>query len=91
MKYNTFKCLIERKKEKSIIDVKPKKGRMRAILGIPDGDTISDHYTSGRVLAKALVDKVGKKEAAGMLAYVANIDSDDNLFDVALRALKDIN
>lgn len=71
-------------------EVKPKKNKMHSILGIDKDKKISDVYTSGKKLAQALVDKVGKKKAASMLAFAANINKDENVYDKALRAIDTI-
>ncbi len=88
---NEFKkSLLEKKTLISDI-AKPKKGKMHKILDIPEDKDISDIYTSGKKLAQDLVKKVGKKKATGMIAFAANINSDNNIFDKALRALDQIN
>lgn len=70
--------------------VKIEKGKMYKVLGIPDDGKIIDNYKDGKKLAKDLVAKVGKKEAAGMLAYVANLDPKQNVLDIALKSMKEI-
>lgn len=77
--------------KKLISDVaKPKKGKMHKVLGIDADKDIQDVYTSGKKLAADLVAKVGKKKAQGMLAFVANINKEHNIYDKALTALKNI-
>jgi hypothetical protein len=71
--------------EKWAKEVPKHKGKMHDILGIPEGEKVEDHYKSGESLANALVSKVGKKEAAGMLAFAANVDKSKNIFDSALK------
>ena len=74
-------------------DVKPEKGKMHKVLGIPEDDKIEDHYSSGKDLASALVKAVkgDKKKAAGMLAFAANVKGGTrDIFDKALVALKTI-
>jgi hypothetical protein len=79
--------------EKQLISAsaKPKHGKMHQALGIPEDKEIKDVYTSGRKLAEDLVAKVGRKEAASMLAFVANINKEEDIYDRALRAVKNIN
>jgi len=84
MKYNKLYNLLI---EKQLSDVKIHKGKMHRALGIPQDKEITDVYTSGEKLAKDLVNKIGLKKAKGMLAYAANINPDENVFDVALRNL----
>ena len=72
-------------------DVKVEGGKMHELLGIPEGETIKDNYTDPVKLAQDLYDKVGdKKEVAGMLAYVANINSEEDIYDKALASLDEI-
>jgi hypothetical protein len=79
--------------EKQLISAsaKPKHGKMHQVLGIPEDKEIKDVYTSGRKLAEDLVAKVGRKEAFSMLAFVANINKEEDIYDVALRAVKNVN
>jgi len=78
--------------EKWAKDVNPKKGKMHKLLNIPDDKKVSDVYTSGEKLAKALVKATGsEKEASSMLAFAANVDKTDNVLDKALRYMKKIN
>lgn len=83
--YTNFNQFSER-----LSDVNYKKGKMHDILNIPDDKKITDVYTSGKELAKDLVDKVGKKEATGMLAFAANINKEHDIFDIALSAMKNL-
>lgn len=87
--FQTFESFINEAKQLS--DVKIKKGKMHKLLGVPDDKEITDEYTSGEKLAKDLVKALGgdQQEAAGMLAYAANINPANNVFDDALSALKD--
>jgi hypothetical protein len=72
--------------EKTLSKVQPKEGKMHDILGIPAGEKITDHYTSGKALYDALMSKVGdKKKVKSMLAYAANINSEKDVFDKALK------
>jgi len=65
---------------------------MHKLLNIPDDKEVSDVYTSGEKLAKDLMAKVkDEKEVTGMLAFAANIDKTDNVFDSALSYMKKIN
>jgi len=68
-------------------DVKPKKGKMHDLLNVPEGKKISSKYTSGEALAKALLRKVDRKKAAGMINYAANANPEDDIFDKAQRWL----
>lgn len=70
--------------------VKPRKDKMHILLGIPEDKKISDVYTSGKKLAEDLVAKVGKKKAAQMINFAANISSREDIFDKAQRALSKI-
>ena len=71
--------------------VKVKKGKMHKLLNIPDDKKVTDVYTSGEKLAKALMAKVkDEKEVTGMLAFAANVDKTDNVLDKALRYMKKI-
>jgi hypothetical protein len=78
--------------DERLSDVKVEKGKMHKLLGLKDDEKITDVYTSGEELAKDLVKalKGDQKEAAGMLAYAANIDSQSNVLDDALSVLKEI-
>lgn len=71
-------------------NVEVKKGKMHDVLGIPKDKKVSDIYTSGEELAKDLVAKVGKREATGMLAFVANINSEHDIYDIALSHIKNL-
>lgn len=73
-------------------NVDVEEGKMRDLLNIPEGSTIADEYDSGEELARDLVDAVGdEKEASGMLAFAANVDPEDNIFDDALEAIGEID
>jgi len=78
--------------EKWAQDVKPKRGKMHDLLNIPDGKQISQVYTSGQALAKALVRALNgdEKKASSMLAFAANVDKTDNVLDSALHYMKKI-
>ena len=78
--------------KKSIVDVKVKRGKMHELLNIPDSKDISDKYTSGEALAKALIKATGDRaKASRMLAFAANIKGGKkDLFDKALAACKAI-
>lgn len=71
-------------------DVDVDEGGMHDALGIPQDQDINDVYTSGEQLARDLIDAVGREEAAGMINFAANINSEDNLYDRAQRALNRI-
>jgi hypothetical protein len=78
--------------DERLSDVKVEKGKMHKLLGLKDDEKVTDVYKNGEDLAKDLVKalKGDQKEAAGMLAYAANIDSQNNVLDDALAALKDM-
>ena len=69
-----------------------KKGKMHDLLGVPQDKEISDVYDDPMKLANDLVDAVGgdQQEATGMLAFAANINPAINIFDKALKAMKEI-
>ena len=76
--------------EGSLYDVKKtiKKGKMHALLNVPQDKEITDVYDDPVKLAEDLVKATGdKKEATGMLAFAANINPKENIFDKALRAM----
>lgn len=71
--------------------VEVEKGKMHKVLGLADDEKITDKYTSGKKLAQDLLKAVGnKKEATGMLAFAANVNPKDNVFDKALSAMKEL-
>jgi len=77
--------------EKDLSDVDVEEGKMHRVLDIPEDEKISDNYESGEQLARDLVDAVGdEKEATGMIAFAANIDPEENIFDDALDAIGNI-
>ncbi len=90
--YGEWKALNEKRKlNESITNAAPSKNKMHQVLGIPDGDKIIDHYSSGSALAKALASKIGKAGASRMLNYAANINKDSNpIFRSAAEAIKSI-
>ena len=75
-----------------VADVKVKKGRMKTLLGLEPDEKIIDKFSSGKELASKLLKALNgdKKEAAGMLAFAANVSPAKNLLDDALNALKDL-
>jgi hypothetical protein len=83
--------LNESKKSRTIsrIDIKP--GKMHKLLNIPEGERIEDHFNNGKHLAMSLVKALGgdQRKAAGMLAWVANIQKGPSIFDEALSSLKE--
>jgi hypothetical protein len=87
---NNFDKFINESKEKWAGDVKVKKNRMHELLNIPVDKKISDVYTSGKKLAEDLYEATGKnlKKTSSMLAFVANTNPDEDIFDVALRHVK---
>ena len=70
-------------KEKWSKDVDIERGKMHKLLDVPQDRDIEDHYTSGEKLAQDLIDKVGREEAAGMINFAANINSEHNIYDDA--------
>ena len=91
MTWKNFLIFIEKKimaDKKWASSVHPKKNKMHDLLGIPEGEDIKNHYSSGEALAKALVAKVGKAEASHMLALPANANSSEDIYDSALHAVK---
>ena len=70
--------------------IKIKKGKMHKILGLAPDVKIASKYESGKALAKALLSKTSRKDAASMLSFAANINPEKNIFDKALHALKNI-
>jgi hypothetical protein len=91
MKYiHTFESFLD---EGELYDVKKKvkAGKMHKLLGVPEDKEITDVYTDPKKLAEDLVKATGdKKEAAGMLAFAANINPKENIFDKALRVMPDV-
>lgn len=86
------RVMADKEGEKWSQDVNIKKGKMRKLLKVPADQKLTDVYASGHKLAKALLKAVNgnKKEASSMLAYAANIDSDNNVLDRALHAIKNL-
>jgi hypothetical protein len=69
----------------------PKRGKMKKILDIPEDEKVSDHYKSGKALANALMGKLNnQKEVTGMLAFAANVNKEEDVFDKALSYMKKI-
>lgn len=68
-------------------DVDVTKGKMHKLLNIPEGKKILDVYTSGEKLADDLLKATNNdyKEVTGMLAFSANINSEYDIFDIALK------
>lgn len=79
--------------EGELYDVKKdiKAGKMHKLLGVPEDKEITDVYKDPKKLAEDLVKATGdKKEATGMLAFAANINPKDNIFDKALKAMPEV-
>ncbi len=79
--------------EGELYDVKKKvkAGKMHKLLGVPEDKEITDVYTDPKKLAEDLVKATGdKKEATGMLAFAANINPANNIFDKALKAMPEV-
>jgi hypothetical protein len=78
--------------QEDLSDVDAEEGKMHDLLGVPQDQDISDEYDSGEQLARDLVDATeDEKEASGMIAYAANINSEENIFDDALDAIGEID
>jgi DNA-binding transcriptional regulator GbsR (MarR family) len=85
----TFESFIN--EEKWVADVEPKKGKMHKLLNIPEEKKVSDVYTSGKKIAQDLLDATGdRKEATSMLAFAANTNKEDDIFDKALKIIKNL-
>lgn len=70
-------------------DVDVERGKMHDLLDIPQDQDIEDEYDDGQELADDLVDATGdEQEASGMIAFAANINDEDNIYDDALDAIK---
>lgn len=91
MLLNELNYMLE--KNKWAKDVKVKKGKMHKLLNISDDKDVMDVYKSGEKLAKALMKATNnnEKKVTGMLAYPANTNPKDNVFDKALRYMKKIH
>lgn len=76
--------------EDRLSDVPIEKGKMHGVLGLGSDEKITDKYTSGKALAQALIAKVGKEEATGMINWAANINPSENIFDQAQKVLSEI-
>ena len=88
-KRNLARLLME---DEDLSDVDVEEGKMHDLPDVPQDENISDTYDSGEQLARDLVDATGdEQEASGMIAYAANIDPDDNIFDDALDAIDEID
>jgi hypothetical protein len=90
--FKIFEKILTEKK-KWLKDIKVKPGKMHRLLGIKENELIKDHYTSGEKLAKDLLKSLNgdKKKASGMLSFAANANKEDDIFDVALRSLKNLS
>lgn len=78
--------------DEDLSDVDVEEGKMHDFLDVPADQDISDEYDSGEELARDLVDATDdEQEASGMIAYAANIDSEENIFDDALDAIDRID
>lgn len=81
---------VEIKEAKISKSVDVHKGKMHRLLGMDPSDEITKKYTSGKKLYDDLMRATDndEKEVVGMLAYAANINPGDNVFDKALRHAK---
>lgn len=78
--------------DEQLSDVDVEEGKMHDLLDVPQDENISDKYDDGEQLARDLVDATGdEQEASSMIAYAANIDPEDNIFDDALDAFNEID
>ena len=65
---------------------------MHKILGLKSGETVGSKYKTGEELYNALSRKVkDHKKLTGMLAYAANINKKQDVFDAALHHSKKVN
>lgn len=89
-KFDQF-ILNEAKNSKTLSRIHIKPGKMHILLGIPEKERIEDHFNNGKHLAMSLVKALGgdQRKAAGMLAWVANIQKGHNIFVDALSSLKE--
>lgn len=82
----------EKKKDEDywVKDSKPEKGKMHKLLGIPEDEKISDHYTSSEKLAKDLLKATGDEAEASRMLGFAGFANKDNpaLFRKARTFLK---
>ena len=84
--------MMAHRKEKLSQKADAKKGKMKKILDIPQDEEVSDHYKSGKALVNALMSKIDdKKEVTGMLAFAANINKEEDVFDKALAYMKKLD
>lgn len=70
-------------------DVDVEEGKMHKLLNIDKDKNIKDVYTSGKELARDLLkaNDGDRKKTSGMLAFAANVNDEEDVFDRALRLL----
>lgn len=61
---------------KRLSDVDAKEGRMHKILDVPEGQKISDVYSSPKAAVDKLIKAVGRQKAAQMINWAANVGKD---------------
>lgn len=85
-----FEDFTNEKKESFSDKFKPKKGKMHKLLGLKEGEKVIDAFETGKELYDALMKATNndKKEVIGMLAFVAQINPERNIFDDALKLVK---
>lgn len=76
-------------KEELLLEIK--EGKLRRILGVPKGKSIEDVYTSGKQIAKKLLNKVDYESAIKMITFAANMNPDNKLFKAAFNSVKNLN
>ena len=85
-----FEDFMNEKKESFSDKFKPKKGKMHKLLGLKEGEKVIDAFETGKELYDALMKATNndKKEVIGLLAFVAQINPERNIFDDALKLVK---
>lgn len=88
-----FEDFVNEKKNFFSDKFKPKQGKMHKLLGLKEDETVSGSFKTGKELYDALMKATddNEKEVVGMLAFVANINPEKNIFDDALKQAKKEN
>lgn len=73
---------------KKVVLTEIKQGKLRKILGLKDGESIEDAYTSGTKLAATVLKKVDYEAAIKMLVFAANMNPDISVLKSAVNACK---